>query len=74
MAKKKIKLLVEIDNASIDLEAYYSSAGATTVEEAVKYDINSYESGDIALEDLILGSYGDTDITVTLDSVTDADE
>lgn len=74
MAKKKIKLLVEIDNAGIDLEAHYASTGATTYEEAVKYDINSYESGDIALEDLILGGYGDTDITVTLDSVTDADE
>ncbi|UTN91207.1 hypothetical protein SEA_POKYPUPPY_48 [Gordonia phage PokyPuppy] len=70
----KINLVVEIENPSIDLE-YYSTAEESkieTLEDAVKYDLDMFESGEIALEDVIYNYGGD--VTVKVLSVEDEPE
>ncbi|AMS02340.1 hypothetical protein SEA_GOURDTHYMES_48 [Gordonia phage GourdThymes] len=61
----KINLIVEIDEPKIDLDHYKcSETPITTPEEAVKYDLDMFEAGEVALEDVIYNFGGDVTVKV----------
>ena len=61
----EITFVVEIDDAQINLENY---EGCDTVLDAVKKDVETYNDGEISLEELIYAYVGG-DITVSVQSV-----
>lgn len=60
-------LKIHIEDAEIDLDTYFASGGATTIEEAVKLDLELFERGEASLEEVIFSLGGD--VTVTLEKV-----
>lgn len=64
----KIRLEVEIDEASIDLSSYDTVPHVKTYEDAINYDLGMYRDGEISLEDLAY-TMGEV-VEVSLKSVT----
>ncbi|QDF18263.1 hypothetical protein SEA_DAKITI_50 [Gordonia phage Dakiti] len=61
----KINLIVEIEDPKIDLDNYKcAETPVRTPEEAVKYDLDMFESGEVALEDVIYNFGGDVTVKV----------
>ena len=48
-----LRITLTIDDPEIDLEKYDPAGEGMTIQEAVEYDAELYESGDISLEEFI---------------------
>ncbi|AUV60650.1 hypothetical protein HOS75_gp080 [Gordonia phage SteveFrench] len=62
----KINLTIEIDEPKIDLDHYKcADQPVTTLEQAVQYDLDMFEAGEVALEDVIYNFGGDVTVKVS---------
>ena len=65
----KVVIEVVISDVEIDLDNY-KSTGAKNIAQAIMVDLGLYESGEVAIEDLVYNYGGSSDVELRLGSVS----